>query len=199
MPEQLHLEPAKSALLVMDYQEILLENYVAEERRATVLGQTAKLLAAARAAQMPVIYVIVAFRSGHPEVSLRNRMFSFVKDNGLFLRDQATTAIHRDVAPLESEPVVIKQRIGAFTGTDLGMLLRAKGIETLVLTGITTAGVVLSTVRQAFDLDYRLIVASDCCADPDINVHDVLLEKIISHHAEVVQAQRIVDAFATKN
>lgn len=143
---------------------------------------------------MPVVYVMVAFRQGYPEVSERNRLFSRVKQSGAFGCGQVETAIHPAVAPLDNEPVVIKHRIGAFTGTALETLLRSNGIETLVLAGVTTAGVVLSTVRQALDLDYRVVVARDCCADPDHDVHHVLLDKVIAQHAEVVSAQRVVDA-----
>jgi len=154
------------------------------------------MIAAARTARMLVIYVTVAFRPGHPEVSARNRLFTLLKQNGLFARGHVDTAIHPALAPAEDEPVVIKHRVGAFTGTDLEMLLRASGIETLVLAGITTAGVVLSTVRQAFDMDYRVVVAGDCCADPDLDVHQMLLDKVIAQHAEVVSAQRVIDALS---
>ncbi|QOK94505.1 cysteine hydrolase (plasmid) [Ralstonia pseudosolanacearum] len=194
MSEPFQLDPAKSALLVMDYQNVLLEHYVPEEQRAGVLANTARMIEAARAAHMPVIYVMVAFRQGYPEVSERNRLFSLVKQSGAFGRGQTETAIHPAVAPLDNEPVVIKHRIGAFTGTALETLLRSNGIETLVLAGVTTAGVVLSTVRQALDLDYRVVVARDGCADPDHDVHHVLLDKVIAQHAEVVPAQRVVDA-----
>lgn len=196
MSEPFHLDPAKSALLVLDYQNVLLENYVAQAQREAVLAGTARMIAAARAARMPIVFVMVAFRTGHPEVSPRNALFSFVKQNGLFLRGQPETAIHPAVAPLHDEPVVIKQRIGAFSGTDLQTLLGSNGVETLVLAGITTGGVVLSTVRQAFDLDYRLVVARDCCADPDSELHDLLLDKVIAPHAQVVHSQHVVDALS---
>jgi len=191
MSKPFHIQSDKSALLVMDFQNVLLNNYLTADASVAVLAKTAELIAAARAARMQVIYVTVAFRYGHPEVSARNKLFSLLKENGLFARGGADTSIHSSVAPLNDEPVVIKHRVGAFSGTDLETLLRAGGIETLVLAGITTAGVVLSTVRQAFDLDYRLVVASDCCADPDQDLHRVLLDKVISQHAEIVEAREI--------
>jgi hypothetical protein len=57
-------------------------------------------------------------------------------------------------------------------------MLRANGIETLILTGIITSGVVLSTLCDAADADYRLLVAADCCSDDDEETHRVLLEKV---------------------
>lgn len=178
----------------MDFQNVILNNYLAADQAARVLATTADLIDAARKARLPVIYVMVAFRPGHPEISPRNRLFSIVKEHGLFARDGADTGIHAAIAPTPEEPVVVKHRVGAFSGTDLETLLRAWHIETLVLAGITTAGVVLSTVRQAFDRDYRLVVARDCCADPDQEVHRVLLDKVIADHAEVLTAREIVAA-----
>ena len=62
-------------------------------------------------------------------------------------------AIHPAAAAREGEPIVVKHRISPFVGTDLETLLRANGIDTLVLAGVHTSGVVLSTVRHAGDLD----------------------------------------------
>ncbi|MFG1404190.1 cysteine hydrolase family protein [Xanthobacter sediminis] len=194
MSKQFSISLEKSALLIMDFQNVILDNYLSADQAATVLANTAKLLSAAREAKMRIIYVMVAFRHGHPEISPRNKLFSIVKEHGLFARGGADTSFHSAVSPTNEEPIVIKHRIGAFTGTDLEMLLRAKHVETLVLAGVTTTGVVLSTVGQAFDRDYRVIVARDCCGDPDEEVHQMLLDKVISQHAEIVAAQEIITA-----
>lgn len=93
------------------------------------------------------------------------------------MADNESTAIHPDVAPAENEVVIVKRRVGAFSFTELEMILRAQGIENLILTGVTTSRVVLSTVGQAFDLDYRLIVVNDYCADPDPDTNMFLLKK----------------------
>ena len=81
--------------------------------------------------------------------------------------------------------VVTKRRVSAFTGSDLEVVLRSNGIDSLVLAGIATSGVVLSTVRQAADLDYRLTVLADGCLDADAAVHRVLLENVFPRQAEV--------------
>jgi nicotinamidase-related amidase len=194
MPSSLHLHPKKSALLIMDFQVVLLENYLSQTNATAVLEHTAKLIASARTAGMMVIYVTVAFRPGHPEVSPRNKLFSLLKESGLFARGSEGTAIHSAVSPKDDEPIVIKHRVSAFAGTDLETLLKANGVETLVLAGITTSGVVLSTVRQGFDLDYHLVVVRDGCADPDSDVHGVLLDKVIAQHATVASAAEIAKA-----
>ena len=86
--------------------------------------------------------------------------------------------------------------MSAFAGTDLDMILRANGIETLVLAGIATSGVVLSTVRHAADADYRLVVVGDCCADRDPEVHRVLVEKVFARQTTVTTAEAVVGALS---
>jgi nicotinamidase-related amidase len=79
-----------------------------------------------------------------------------------------------------------KRRVSAFAGSDLDMVLRAGAIDALVLSGIATSGCVLSTLRQAADLDFSLIVLSDGCIDSDHEVHRVLCEKVFRDQAEVL-------------
>jgi nicotinamidase-related amidase len=81
---------------------------------------------------------------------------------------------------------VRKTRVGPFGTTDLDDQLRSRGIDTLILAGISTSGVVLSAVRDAHDRDYRLIVVSDLCADPESGAHTFLIERIFPRQAEVI-------------
>ena len=73
------------------------------------------------------------------------------------------------------------------------MVLRSKSIETLILMGISTSGVVLSTVRHAADSDYRLVVVSDGCADPDAEVHRVLVEKVLARQATILSSSAVIE------
>jgi nicotinamidase-related amidase len=145
---------------------------------------------------MMVIHVVVAFRSGHPELSPCNTVFSAVKTNGMLVAGSEGAAIHPAAAAREGERIVVKHRISPFVGTDLETLLRANGIVTLVLAGVHTSGVVLSTVRHAVDLDYRLVVVRDCCADPDAEVHAMLLDIVIPKQAAVVTMAELASALA---
>ncbi len=171
-----------TALLVMDVQEGIVERL----GDAPLLDRVARTIASARAGGVDVIYVKVDFRPGFPEVSSRNRSFSQIAVGG-FLGDKA--GVHPAVAPEPGEVEVTKRRVSAFTGSDLEVVLRAKEIDTLVLTGIATSGVVLSTLREAADRDFRLLVLSDCCADGDPEVHRVLLEKVFPRQAEVLDSE----------
>ncbi|MEX3954143.1 cysteine hydrolase family protein [Paraburkholderia sp. EG287B] len=196
MADRLALDLPKTALLLMDMQTVAFEKYVPTVRSAELLENTAKLLASARAAAIKVVYVTVGFRRNYPEIDPRNALFTSIKEEGLFALEDIKTAIHPAVRPAAGDPVVIKHRVGAFSGTDLQMLLSANGIETLLIAGVTTSGSVLSTLRQAFDLDYRLIVARDCCADLDDDVHQMLMDKLFPPHAEVVLSTDISNALS---
>jgi nicotinamidase-related amidase len=170
-----------TALLVMDVQHGIVERYADDG----LLERIARAIASARAAGIRVIFVRVAFRPGHPEVSPRNRMFAALRDAG-GLTDDDSTAIHPAVAPEPGEVVVTKRRVSAFAGSDLDTILRAGEITHLVLCGVATSGVVLSTLRAAADLDFELTVLHDACADGDPQVHRVLTGKVFPRQAAVL-------------
>jgi nicotinamidase-related amidase len=175
----------------MDVQRSIVERY---DQDGVVL-RIAQALAAARAAAVPAIFVRVAFRAGHPEISSHNRSFAALRDGGRLLDDEST-AIDPRVAPRDDEVVVTKRRVSAFAGSDLDVVLRAGGIERLVLCGIATSGVVLSTVRAAADLDFDLTVLRDGCADGDDDVHDLLMDAVFPRQARVVDVAAWSDELA---
>ncbi len=168
----------------MDVQEGIVARF-AQTGEFLTLIRTA--ITAARAALLPVIYVRVAFRQGYPEVNLHNKSFSAIKYQQGSL--QTSMEIHPTIAPQPTDIVVTKRRVSAFSGSDLELVLRAQDISHLVLCGIATSGVVLSTLREAADKDYQLTVLSDCCLDSDEEVQRVLLSKVFPHQAEVVSME----------
>lgn len=171
-----------TALLIMDVQRGIVERYGDDPG---YLKRLSGAIDAARRAGHPVIYVTVAFRPGFPEVSARNATFSALTGRGGMGQDDEATQVHPDVAPAEGDVLVTKRRVSAFTGSDLDVVLRGLDVDSLVLAGIATSGVVLSTLRQAADLDYRLTVLADGCLDGDEEVHRVLTEKVFPRQAEV--------------
>jgi nicotinamidase-related amidase len=178
---------SKSALLVMDVQRGIVDRFTLD---ADYLPRLRRAIDAARAGGIPVIYVVIGFRPGYPEVSARNTTFSAMSATGAFSGDDPSAEVHPDVAPRPGDIVVTKKRISAFVGSDLDMVLRASEVDTLVLSGIATSGVVLSTLRQAADLDYGLVVLEDACLDPDPEVHRVLTGKVFPRQAEVVTVDK---------
>ncbi len=188
--EPLSIDRSRSAVLIMDYQSGIVTGYATGQD--TLLHRAGEVLAQARRAGLRVIYVTVGFRPGYPEISARNARFGALKQSGRFTG--ADAEVHPAVAPHPGDIGVVKHRVGAFTGTDLDMILRANGVETLILFGIATSGVVLSTVRHAADADYRLIVLKDCCADRDPDVHRCLVDKVFPAQATVVTAAEFLRA-----
>jgi nicotinamidase-related amidase len=185
-PACVSIDPATSAVLLMDFQYFVLDNFIARDAAAKTVDAARRLLQIARALDLLTIHVNVVFRPGFPEIDSRNELFRHLSDSGLVTPGSDGVKIHSALRPSEYEPVIAKHRIGAFAGTELERLLRACDVRTLVLAGVTTSGVVLSTVRQAFDLDYELVVASEACTDADAEVHNVLIEKVLPQHARVV-------------
>ena len=141
----------KTALLVMDVQNGIVQRFA---EKPGIIAPLQRAVNAARRAGVPVIFVRVAFRAGYPEVSAMNKSFSAIAGRRDMTFSDASTQIHDVVAPRPDEPVVTKLRVSAFTGSDLEVILRSSGVDTLVLTGIATSGVVLSTLREAADKDY---------------------------------------------
>ena len=175
-----------TALLVMDMQISILKRL---PDAATFTDNVAKAIRHARRSNIPVLYVVIAFRHGMPEISSNNKGFSASKEQLANVSMEEWKRIDASVSPLENEIVITKRRISAFTGSDLEVILRAHGIQHLALTGIATGGVVLSTVREAADKDYRITVLSDGCADADPEIHHILTTKIFPRQADVINVE----------
>jgi len=188
MPLASPIDRTKTAVLIMDFQSGIVAGFGGGDQ-AGLLQRAQAVLTTARAAMLPVIYVVIGFRPGHPEISPRNAAFSAAKKAGRFAAGDPEAEIHPAVQPRAGDIIITKRRVSAFSGSDLDLVLRSKGIETLVLMGIATSGVVLSTVRQAADADYGLIVLSDCCADRDPAVHRCLMEGVFPRQASVATGE----------
>lgn len=181
------------ALLVMDLQNGI-ARYLGNSEEALLPYK--KAVESARKNNIPVIFVRVAFREGYPEISPMNKAFyAAAQYGGMTLADEATQ-IHPALEPQPGEPIVTKKRVSAFAGSDLEMILRAKGINKLILSGISTGGVMLSTLTEAADKDFALTVLSDACFDPDPELHRVLLEKIFSKRGDVLTVDAWIDTLA---
>jgi nicotinamidase-related amidase len=181
---------SRPVLLLMDFQHGIVESLGSPD----VVEAADRAAKAARNAGIPVMFVRVGFRPGYPEVSPANQSFAAAREAGdAYHEGHPATQVHAALAPQPGEPVIVKRRVSAFSGSDLDVLLRAAGADTLVLAGIATSGVVLSTVRQAADLDYRLIVLADACADRDEEVHRVLTGKVFPRQALVTTAEEWIE------
>jgi nicotinamidase-related amidase len=178
------IDPARTALLVMDYQRATFSQFPAA---GPLLARARDTIELVRSRGAAIGYVRVAFADGEAP---GGRMAQLVTAEVLPMlgADAPGTQIHDQVAPQDKDIIVRKVRVGPFGTTDLDEQLRARGIDTLLLAGLTTSGVVLSAVRDGHDRDYRLIVLADLTADPDQEVHDFLLRRIFPRQAEVISS-----------
>jgi nicotinamidase-related amidase len=179
------IDPRRAALLVMDYQNGIVDMLGEPDN---LLSRAAEAIGEVRRHGGKVGYVRVAFEDADfeaipPTSGMRARVGTSAE---AFHNDSPATAIHDRVAPEPGDIVVRKVRVGAFSTTDLDAQLRERGIDTLVLAGISTSGVVLSTVRDASDRDYRVLVLADATADREPTVHAFLTERIFPRQADVI-------------
>jgi nicotinamidase-related amidase len=186
------INSAKTALLTLDLQQGL---FAMAPLAQVVLPQAAKAVEAARKKQFTILHVGLGFEPGYPEVSTVSPRFAMIKERGLFLKGSASAEPHPAIYG-PGETIVYKQRFSAFSENSLQMILRAKGIEHLVLLGISTSGIVLSTLRRAVDLDFQCMVIKDACFDADPEVHRVLTEKVFAAQATVLSASEFAATLA---
>lgn len=180
-----NLKPAASALLLMDFQNAIVG--MVGKGATALLERAQQARAAAKSAGMAVMHVRAAFtEADYVAIPSRNKSFAALGKSRFLTDGSEPAAIHPALAPAADEEVFTKKRVGAFSTTNLAGRLAARGIDTLVLCGIATSGVVLSTLRDAADHDYRMFVLSDVCADMDAEVHRVLMEKVFPRQADVI-------------
>lgn len=189
------VDPAHTALLVMDYQPGIISRLDDPE---TLIAKAQQAISLARERGAHVGYVRVAFADSDledmPETS---RMGALAKATGDALHaDSPATQIHPDVAPEEGDIVVRKVRVGAFSTTDLADQLADRGVRNLILAGVSTSGVVLSTVRDAHDRDYRVFVLADATADTQPGLHEFLTERIFPRQAHVITTAEMAQVLA---
>jgi len=190
----LAIDPAHTAVLSMDMQNGIVAAFAAGDPE--FVPRAAGVLCRCRAAGLTVIHIQVGFRPGFPEISPRNLLFQAIRTSERHqqLFQGNNSAIHPALGPEPDDIAVTKHRVGAFAGTDLEMILRARDIDTLALFGIATSGVVLSTLLDACDSDYRLIVLRDCCADQDAEVDACLFDKVLPRRGTVTTAAEFLEA-----
>jgi nicotinamidase-related amidase len=188
---------SNTAFILLDLQVGLLDRF--REQVPNYLPGVTRALEAARKAKINVIHVRTAFRPGHLEVSSLNFSAAKIAAIGGAIEGSPSVEIGPEVAPIEGEALVTKRRVSAFQGSDLDCLIRGLKVTHLVLAGIATSGAVLSTVRQAADLDFDITVVEDLCFDPDAEVHEMLVKKIFNRQAHVLTSGEWIRSLQTNH
>lgn len=168
----------KTLFLVMDMMNDLVAEdgfnkatYGVQVKERGVLARTAAAIAAARAAGAKVGFVRVGFSSDYRECPPASPIFSGARANGIFQLGTWGTEVHASLAPQPGDFDVVKHRVSPFYATSLEAILRANGIERIVMCGVSTNGVVHSGAREAHDRDYEVVILEDCCAGVTADEH----------------------------
>ena len=186
-----NVDAAQTALVLMDFQPAVLGT-VAESDTAALLANAERALTWARSAGLTVAHVRVAFQDAdYRAIPQRNRAFAPLRGGGMMADGSPECEIIESLRPQGDEIVVRKTRFGSFSTTNLSSRLREAGIESLILAGISTSGVVLSTVRDAADQDFQIYVLADACADGNPHVHSLLTEAVFAHQAYVINTAQL--------
>ncbi|TDD83850.1 isochorismatase family cysteine hydrolase [Actinomadura rubrisoli] len=195
------MESLRPALLVLDLINDVAHpdgkfaghGYAKEVARRGVLDRTAAALHRARATGIPVIYVVVGFSPTYVECPADSPIFGDAPRQRKLTLGEWGTRIHDAVKPQDGEPLVVKHRISPFYGTSLDLLLRNQRVDTLLLTGVSTDLVVLSTAREGHDRDFRIRVLADATAATNEELHESAL-RLLARTAEVTTVQRGIPA-----
>ena len=168
----------KTIFLVMDMMNDIVaedgfnaQTYGIQVKERNVLANTAKAIARARAAGVPIGYVRVGFSPDYREAPQNSPIFSGARKNGIFKLGTKGTEVHPDLAPQDGDFDIVKHRVSPFYATSLEAILRAQAIERIVICGVSTNGVVHSGAREAHDRDYEVVILEDCCAGVTADEH----------------------------
>ncbi|MGE0214676.1 cysteine hydrolase [Mycolicibacterium sp.] len=190
-----HIEPRECALVVLGCQPDLLGSVAPGAAAESLIMKTNAAIDILRLYGGHIAFVRIAFdgldRKLMPDT---NKEFSGLVRQGLFENGTPGADIHPGLAVQEGDMVVRTTRLGPFVSTDFDEQLTNRGITTLIIAGAETSGAVLSTVREAADRDYRIVVLSDCCADPDPQNHELLVTRLFPRQADITTAARLYNS-----
>ncbi|WP_399895406.1 cysteine hydrolase family protein [Streptomyces sp. BBFR51] len=191
MPDQPFLDARRTSLLVLDYQHGIVQQLSDADG---LLNRVNAAIAGVRSHGGHVAWVRAALDDADfdaiPESSVMAPRAA-PQHRLLLHADAPTTRIDERLVPQPDDMIVRRPRIGAFTTSDLDEQLRSRDVTTVILAGIVTSGVLLSTVFEALDRDYRVVVLHDASGDRDPQVHEFLTEKIFPRYTVVVSADEL--------
>lgn len=202
--------PQHAALVIVDMQNDFVHpegwvatqqvpGFLADTGIAGALDQTARLLAAARRADLPVVHVRMLGDDrylGGPLYALYRRNHGH--ERPVCVQEGSWGAdFYGDLRPdgRAAEMVLDKHRYSAFIGTRLEQWLRSNGVRTVVVCGVATSGCVESTIRDAFMLDHYVVTVGDACADYEVSRHEATLTKMHLSFGTVVRADDVIEVW----
>jgi nicotinamidase-related amidase len=187
---EFQLDSRKTALVLIDLQNAIVAMNTAPHPAAQVVGNSVALAEAFRGHGAPVVYVRVDL----------NDFLKLPVDEPVNLGNTPLPAIASEIAPSAGfqpgDILLTKRHWGAFAGTDLEQQLRSRGVDTVVLAGISTNVGVESTVRQGTGLGFGFVVVEDACSGQDGEQHRFAFEKIFPRLCRVRSTDEVLAALA---
>ena len=194
------LTPSRTAVIAVHMQHNIVTAdgafggfFAAQAAERDVIGQAGQLLEAARRSGATVVYTRVAWLPGYPDLVANSPLLGMVAQFGALVEGSGKAEIVPQLTPQDGDVVLTHQRVGGFSASQLNLILRSRGIDTVLFAGVATNASVESTARQASDLGYRTIVVADACSAADPGAHDAAVASLgllaeITTTAEAVQA-----------
>ena len=199
----MELDPRRTAVIVVHLQKDVVNAdgafggfFAAQAVERDVIGVNQKLLAAVRAAGGTVIYTRVAWQPDQSDLVVNSPILGIVAQTGCLVDGSDKAEILPEIAPTEGDLVITHKRVGGFTASRLDTVLRGRGIDTLLFTGVATNFSVEGTARQASDLAYRTIIVADACSAADPATHDASIASL-GLLAEITFTSEVINALAT--
>ena len=196
----MELDPTRTAIIAVHLQKDVVNAdgafggfFAAQAVERDVVGVNTRLLDAARRAGSTVVYTRVAWEPGLADLVVNSPILQIVQQSGCLVEGSDKAQILDELTPQDTDLVVTHKRVGGFSGSHLDTLLRGRGVDTLLFTGVATNFSVEGTARQASDLGYRTVIVTDACSAADPATHDASIASLgllaeITTSAEVLEA-----------
>ena len=160
----------------------------------TTVDPVNRLIAASRAAGIPVVFTQYEFRPDYADGGLLVALYPALREVGGMVAGTWDAAFDSQLAVEPSDVVISKTRYSAFYGTDLDRVLRDRGVRTLIICGVTTEMCVESTLRDGFFRDFRIVLAADAVASVDRARHAATLQTVEYGFGAVISTTGIIAA-----
>ena len=194
------LNPATTAIIAVHMQKDVVTAdgalggfFAAQANERDVIGIIGKLLDTARAAGVTVVYTRVAWQPGYPDLVANSPLLAMTMQAQCLIEGSDKAEIIPQLTPQDGDVVLTHKRVGGFSASQLDVILRSRGVNTVVFTGVATNASVEGTARQAGDLGYRTIIVADACSAADPGAHDASIASL-GLLAEIATSAEVIDA-----
>ncbi|MEU9507969.1 cysteine hydrolase [Micromonospora sp. NPDC048170] len=192
-------DPVRTAVVGVHWQhevvspDGLFGPFFAEQvSRHRVTSYAARVATAVRAAGGLVVHTRVAYRPGYPDLIPNTPSFAMVREQQAFLEGAPKSRIVDELTPEADDVVITHVRLTGFFGSELDTVLRGRGVDTVLFTGVATNLSVTGTLFEAVNHGYRTVVVSDACTAATDEAHRASLETL-GQLGEVLSTAEVVD------